>query len=159
LCLTPGSQVSPTTITLESINRKTSITVVPLVMTFSNGTIHPKSGTVNLLTSPSEPLHENLVHVLEPTQTYHSLATETEYVRGKLVDHANDLLSLGTDGFRLDAAKRRSSLLALLRPSRPMTPFQTSLLTIFRQSSVACPGHPPMSLKRYEPSLGSSSAD
>ena len=63
---------------------------------------------MNLLTSPSEPLHENLVHVLEPTQIYHSLATETEYVRGKLVDHANDLLSLGTDGFRLDAAKRRS---------------------------------------------------
>jgi len=33
------------------------------------------------------------------------LATESEYVRGKLVDLANDLLSLGTDGFRIDAAK------------------------------------------------------
>jgi glycosidase len=33
------------------------------------------------------------------------LATESDYVRGKLVDHANDLLSLGTDGFRIDAAK------------------------------------------------------
>ncbi|KAF9650417.1 glycoside hydrolase family 13 protein [Thelephora ganbajun] len=33
------------------------------------------------------------------------LATESEYVRGKLVDHANDLLRLGTDGFRIDAAK------------------------------------------------------
>ncbi|PBK84861.1 glycoside hydrolase family 13 protein [Armillaria gallica] len=33
------------------------------------------------------------------------LATETEYVRGRLAEYANDLLSLGVDGFRLDAAK------------------------------------------------------
>jgi glycosidase len=35
-----------------------------------------------------------------------SLATESEYVRGKLAGYANDLLSLGVDGFRIDAAKR-----------------------------------------------------
>lgn len=40
--------------------------------------------------------------------THPSLATETDYVRGKLVDHANDLLSLGVDGLRIDAAKRKS---------------------------------------------------
>ncbi|KAF9643265.1 glycoside hydrolase family 13 protein [Thelephora ganbajun] len=34
------------------------------------------------------------------------LATGNDYVRGKLADHANELLSLGTDGFRIDAAKR-----------------------------------------------------
>ncbi|KAF4562493.1 hypothetical protein EYR36_004153 [Pleurotus pulmonarius] len=33
------------------------------------------------------------------------LATDTEYVRGRLASYANDLLSLGVDGFRLDAAK------------------------------------------------------
>src|SRR5688572_33112394 len=38
-----------------------------------------------------------------------SLATETEYVRSKLAQYGNDLLSLGVDGFRLDAAKRTSS--------------------------------------------------
>jgi hypothetical protein len=33
------------------------------------------------------------------------LATETSYVRGKLVAYLNDLISLGVDGFRVDAAK------------------------------------------------------
>ncbi|TFK64214.1 glycoside hydrolase [Pluteus cervinus] len=33
------------------------------------------------------------------------LATDTDYVRGKLAAYANDLISLGVDGFRLDAAK------------------------------------------------------
>src|SRR3954471_17008269 len=33
------------------------------------------------------------------------LATETSYVRGKLVSYLNDLISLGVDGFRVDAAK------------------------------------------------------
>ena len=31
--------------------------------------------------------------------------TETDYVRGTLAAYGNDLLSLGVDGFRLDAAK------------------------------------------------------
>lgn len=35
-----------------------------------------------------------------------SLATDTEYVRGRLGKYANDLLSLGVDGLRIDAAKR-----------------------------------------------------
>lgn len=39
--------------------------------------------------------------------THCSLATENDYVRGKLADHANSLLSLGVDGFRIDAAKRK----------------------------------------------------
>ncbi|KAI0765066.1 glycoside hydrolase [Fomes fomentarius] len=33
------------------------------------------------------------------------LATDTEYVRSRLAAYGNDLLSLGADGFRLDAAK------------------------------------------------------
>lgn len=33
------------------------------------------------------------------------LATDTEYVRGRLAEYANDLLSLGVDGLRLDASK------------------------------------------------------
>jgi glycosidase len=36
-----------------------------------------------------------------------SLATGAEYVRGRLAQYANDLLSLGVDGLRLDAAKRK----------------------------------------------------
>ncbi|KAG6896178.1 hypothetical protein C0992_009836 [Termitomyces sp. T32_za158] len=37
------------------------------------------------------------------------LATETEYVRGRLAQYANDLLTLGVDGLRLDAAKHIAS--------------------------------------------------
>ncbi|KAF5376995.1 hypothetical protein D9615_007302 [Tricholomella constricta] len=33
------------------------------------------------------------------------LATDTEYVRGRLAQYANDLISLGIDGLRIDAAK------------------------------------------------------
>ncbi|VUD56378.1 Alpha-amylase [Thalassocella blandensis] len=33
------------------------------------------------------------------------LATESDYVRGKIADYLNDLISLGVDGFRIDAAK------------------------------------------------------
>src|SRR5512139_896506 len=33
------------------------------------------------------------------------LATDTAYVRGKLVGYLNDLIGLGVDGFRVDAAK------------------------------------------------------
>ncbi|KAF5379275.1 hypothetical protein D9757_010696 [Collybiopsis confluens] len=33
------------------------------------------------------------------------LATDTTYVRGRLAEYANDLMSLGIDGLRLDAAK------------------------------------------------------
>ncbi|KAI0746664.1 glycoside hydrolase [Daedaleopsis nitida] len=33
------------------------------------------------------------------------LATDTEYVRSRLAQYGNDLLSLGADGFRLDASK------------------------------------------------------
>ncbi|KAF9555969.1 glycoside hydrolase [Agrocybe pediades] len=33
------------------------------------------------------------------------LATDTDYVRGRLATYANDLLALGADGLRLDAAK------------------------------------------------------
>ena len=46
--------------------------------------------------------------------SYFSLATDTEYVRGRLAQYANDLLSLGVDGLRLDAAKRKSIKIVLL---------------------------------------------
>ena len=38
-----------------------------------------------------------------------SLGTDTEYVRSRLAEYANDLLSLGVDGLRLDAAKSKGS--------------------------------------------------
>lgn len=37
------------------------------------------------------------------------LATETEYVRARLATYLNDLVSLGVDGFRLDAAKHMAA--------------------------------------------------
>ena len=49
--------------------------------------------------------------------SYSSLATDTEYVRGRLAQYANDLLSLGVDGLRLDAAKRKCIKTVLL-PAR-----------------------------------------
>lgn len=108
LCLTAYLQVSPTTIILDSTNHKTSTTAVLLVTIFKTGTIPGKSRTVSSLTSPSSSLRKRLVHILKLTRTCHSLATGTDYVRGKLVDHANDLMGLGTDGLRIDAAKRTS---------------------------------------------------
>jgi glycosidase len=53
-----------------------------------------------------------------------SLATETEYVREELAAYANDLISLGVDGLRLDAAKR-------------MSPSVVFILTFF-VSDVSC---------------------
>jgi glycosidase len=35
-----------------------------------------------------------------------SLNTESPSVRAKIAGHANDLISLGVDGLRVDAAKR-----------------------------------------------------
>lgn len=35
-----------------------------------------------------------------------SLDTESPSVRAKIAGHANDLISLGADGLRVDAAKR-----------------------------------------------------
>lgn len=46
----------------------------------------------------------------------YSLKTETEPVRARLAAFLEDLISLGVDGFRIDAAKRTS--LSFLRSSR-----------------------------------------
>lgn len=45
-----------------------------------------------------------------PPRTCASLGTDTDYVRGQLAKYTDELLSLGVDGLRLDAAKRMSSL-------------------------------------------------
>jgi len=116
----PNSQHSRTIITLGSIKDKTSITVVLLAMTFSNGTIVRKFRTVSLPTSPSASLCKNRVCVVKLTHDRHSLVTGSEYVRGKLADHANELLRLGTDGLRIDAAKRESHIAVSPNSSSPM---------------------------------------
>lgn len=41
------------------------------------------------------------------------LDTESDYVRGRLAQYGDDLVSLGVAGFRLDAAKRESVCTAL----------------------------------------------
>jgi hypothetical protein len=48
------------------------------------------------------------------TSKYPSLATETEYVRDRLAQYGNDLLSLGVDGMRLDAAKRNFIIFSIV---------------------------------------------
>ncbi|PZS34944.1 MAG: hypothetical protein DLM58_04810 [Pseudonocardiales bacterium] len=51
------------------------------------------------------------------------LNTESDYVRGKLAGYLNDLLSLGVDGFRLDAAKHINATTSQRwRPSCPRSP-------------------------------------
>lgn len=50
-------------------------------------------------------IHSVLSLTLLPFFLKKSLATETEYVRTRLAEYANDLISLGIDGFRLDAAE------------------------------------------------------
>lgn len=54
-----------------------------------------------------------------------SLGTDTEYVRSRLAEYANDLLSLGVDGFRLDAAKSKG-----LNKIKSWWPYVESLLDI-----------------------------
>ena len=76
-----------------------------------------------------------------------SLATETEYVRARLALYANDLLSLGVDGLRLDAAKRRHLTSPVIIKTEPST--QTLRLVISKTSPPVWMGAP-ISLKRYE---------
>lgn len=77
-------------------------------MIFKTGTILGKSRTASLQTLPSPSLCEDQGCIAKLTRVRYSLATGADNVRGKLVEHANELLSLGTDGFRIDAAKRTS---------------------------------------------------
>lgn len=49
------------------------------------------------------------IYQYDSNRLFASLATETEYVRARLAAYANDLISLGADGLRLDAAKREWS--------------------------------------------------
>jgi hypothetical protein len=60
-----------------------------------------------------------------------SLATDTEYVRSTLATYANDLISLGIVGLRLDAAKRKS---------RP-TLIQEWLIILIFDTRHTCVGH------------------
>ena len=62
------------------------------------------------------------------SQTNLSLATDTEYVRERLAAYANDLLSLGIDGFRLDASKRTSHPHPHPHPTRLFIHFFSFLL-------------------------------
>ena len=60
--------------------------------------------------------------LLNLTSLASSLDTGTEYVRSRLAKYANDLLSLGIDGFRLDAAKSKGSYVNLNRDGQMLNP-------------------------------------
>jgi hypothetical protein len=70
----------------------------------SSSTILPACGSCRVS------LHLPLLNT-PSTDLPRSLATETENVRKRLATHVNDLMSLGVDGIRIDAAKRTSYLL------------------------------------------------
>ena len=53
-------------------------------------------------------------HLLTYSTPSASLNTESEYVRARLAQHMNDLLSLGVRGFRMDATKRIACLFPVL---------------------------------------------
>jgi len=83
---------------------RTSITVAcSLATILSTTATGQKCRRASSSTSQSTIFCPQIVLVL--TEWY-SLATDTDYVRGKLAAYGNDLLSLGAVGFRLDAAKR-----------------------------------------------------
>jgi hypothetical protein len=103
----PDSQNSRNIITLEFIKYKTSIIMVLLATMLRDENIIFKSRTASFLASQGAFLGENRDCVVKLTQDRYSLATESDYVRGKLAEYANELLALGIDGFRIDAAKRR----------------------------------------------------
>ncbi|KAJ8519583.1 hypothetical protein ONZ45_g3490 [Pleurotus djamor] len=67
------------------------------------------------------------------------LATDTEYVRGRLAAYANDLRSLGVDGFRLDAAKHIASADLANILSRVNGPFYVTQEVIFGAGEAVQP--------------------
>ena len=75
----------------------------------TTGTMPTRCRRANSLAWPSKcPGALDRKYVIAHKGIY-SLATETEYVRSRLAQYGNDLLSLGVDGLRLDAAKRQSA--------------------------------------------------
>lgn len=78
-----------------------------------------------ILLSTRQPIYLFLGWLLNLTWFASSLGTDTEYVRSRLAEYANDLLSLGVDGFRLDAAKSKG-----LNKIKSWWPYVESLLDI-----------------------------
>ena len=96
------SQTSPTMTILASTMTRIFITATPL----STMTMKPRCGCASLTDLQSAhpcltPTSCDRADLLSPT----SLATETDYVCGRLAKYTNDLLSLGVNGLWLDAAK------------------------------------------------------
>ena len=83
--------------------------VLSLAITLSTMIIALRCRLVNWTVLPSR--SSRFLAMRRPTKRrYASLATETEYVRSRLAEYGNDLISLGVDGLRLDAAKRSITL-------------------------------------------------
>ena len=66
-----------------------------------------KSGRVNWMGLQSDFCSLLFTSPVLTILVFESLATNTEYVRTRLAEYANDLISLGVDGLRLDAAKSK----------------------------------------------------
>ena len=103
-------QASPTTTILESTRAKIS-TIAASIQTTTSWTMATrwKCGPASypaLQSTHSFVVSTLLTYPSSLNTSCDSLATETEYVRYRLAEYSNDLLSLGVDGLRLDASKR-----------------------------------------------------
>lgn len=102
----PLMSQSPMRLTVRFSCHRTSTIVALPVTTFKTGRAVLKSRPANFPTSLSTSSRSLFPSPPLTVRSLHSLATETETVRAKLAAFGNDLMSLGVDGLRLDAAKR-----------------------------------------------------
>ncbi|ELU36796.1 glycoside hydrolase family 13 protein [Rhizoctonia solani AG-1 IA] len=78
------------------------------------GTRKPRStAPCHRIQSANQNNFQSLATITTLDCTVGTLNTGSEHVRSKLANFSNDLLSLGVDGFRIDAAKRRPLITSL----------------------------------------------
>lgn len=106
LALVLLAPLTPTTTILVSIRIQISITAGLNRMMPSWITPTPSKFKLASFQILQSTFHPCRTHHITNRNFLGSLKTESEHVRGRLAQYANDLFSLDVDGLRLDAAKR-----------------------------------------------------